>query len=185
MNPPESPAPEAGTRQEATGRGGWWFLGIMIVVYLVLAGLRPELAQRAWQAFLHLGRVIAPVLVLVYALMLLSNLLVRGEWVRRTLGHSSGVRGYLVATVAGVLSTGPIYVWYPFLADLRDKGAKDALLAVFLYNRAIKLPWLPVMVAWFGVRYTVLLTVATVLAGIAEGLAMEGRGRRQRAEPGR
>ena len=169
------PSREPGsTPDRRKGRGGWWFLGIMVLVYLGLFALRPELAVRAWQAFLHLTKVIAPVLILVYALMLLSNRVVREQWIRRYVGHSSGIRGYTVATLTGILSTGPIYVWYPFLADLRHKGMKESLMAVFLYNRAIKLPWLPVMVAYFGLRYTVILTVVMILAGLAEGLIMEG-----------
>lgn len=160
-------------RPASSGRGGWWFLGSMLLIYLGLFWLNPGRAGHAWQAFLHLGAVIAPVLLLVYGLMLLSNLVVREQWIRRFVGRSSGFGGYLVATVTGILSTGPIYVWYPFLADMRDKGMKSSLVAVFLYNRAIKLPWLPVMVAYFGWRYTVVLTAWMIVAGIGEGLAME------------
>lgn len=157
----------------AGGHGGWWFLAAMLAVYLGLFLLRPALASEALGAFVHLTRTIAPVLLLVFALMFLSNLLLRGDWVRHYVGRSSGWRGYGVATIAGILSTGPIYVWYPFLAEMRAKGMKDALMAVFLYNRALKLPWLPVMVAYFGLRYTVVLSGWMIVAGVLEGLLIE------------
>ncbi len=172
MNGQQSKADKTGNKVTG-GRGGWWFLGVMLAVYLGLFLFRPDLADQALGAFAHLTRTIAPVLLLVFALMFLSNLLLRGDWVRRYVGSASGWRGYAVSTLAGILSTGPIYVWYPFLTGMRAKGMKDALLAVFLYNRALKLPWLPVMVAYFGLRYTVVLSGWMIVAGVLEGLLIE------------
>ena len=77
------------------------------------------------------------------------------------------VRQTLVAAVAGILSAGPIYAWYPMLKDLRQKGADYSLIAVFLVNRAVKPFLLPVMASLFGWAYVLMLTILTVAGSFA------------------
>ncbi len=69
-----------------------------------------------------------------------------------------------IATLAGIISVGPIYAWYPMLKDLREKGAGNFPITLFLCNRAVKPFLLPMMVAIFGWEYVVILTVLTVMA---------------------
>ena len=154
-------------------RGGWIFLASVLVIYAALFVLNPALAEKSTQAFLQLTWKILPILSLVFAFMFLGNLLIQESVIRRYVGRSSGWLGYAFATVTGILSTGPIYVWYPLLADLKNKGMREALIAVFLYNRAIKLPWLPVLAGYFGLKYTLVLTLWMITAGLVEGLLME------------
>ena len=47
-------------------------------------------------------------------------------------------------------------MWYPFLADLKDKGIKNPLIVTFLYNRAVKLPLIPVMIYYFGLKFVII-----------------------------
>ena len=53
---------------------------------------------------------------------------------------------------AGVVSLGPMYLWYHMLGELKEKGVRTPLLAAFLYSRAVKIPMLPVMAHYFGLR---------------------------------
>ncbi len=156
-----------------SSRTGWWFLGAVLILHLGLAILAPESATKARLMSWHLIKSITPLLVLVFLLIFLSNLLLQDRWVRRFVGHSSGVRGYAVASVAGMISAGPIYVWYPLLQDMRSKGMKNSLMAVFLYNRAVKPQWLPILIGTFGLKYTIILTFWMLVAGLAEGLIFE------------
>ena len=78
-------------------------------------------------------------------------------------GCSSPTADKYLSALAGIISTGPIYVWYPMLKDLREKGAKHFLIAVFLVNRAVKPFLLPVIISFFGWIYALVLTVLTVL----------------------
>jgi uncharacterized membrane protein YraQ (UPF0718 family) len=55
------------------------------------------------------------------------------------------------------------------LKDLRDKGAGESSIAIFLYNRAVKPFLLPVMISYFGWLYVVILTVLMVLASVVVG----------------
>ena len=79
---------------------------------------------------------------------------------------NKGIREWIIAIVAGILSIGPGYVWYPILKDLRDKGVEDRFLVAFLYNRAIKIPWLPMLIFYFGWTYSVVLLIVMVIASI-------------------
>jgi len=60
----------------------------------------------------------------------------------------------------------------PLLKKLREEGAGNAPIAIFLYNRAVKPFLLPVMIAYFGWAYVVILTALTVLVSMAFGYSM-------------
>lgn len=64
-------------------------------------------------------------LSLVFVLMLLINLFLKPARVAKFLGKGSGVKGITLSAAASIISTGPIYAWYPLLKDLREKGAGD------------------------------------------------------------
>jgi uncharacterized membrane protein YraQ (UPF0718 family) len=72
-----------------------------------------------------------------------------------------------------MLSHGPIYIWYPLLEGLREQGMRSGLVAAFLYNRAIKLPHLPLMVYYFGTMFVVVLLMYMVIASIIMGKLIE------------
>ncbi|MEA3323272.1 MAG: permease, partial [Patescibacteria group bacterium] len=88
------------------------------------------------------------------------------------LGSSKKVRGWIIAIVSGVISSGPIYMWFPLLSDLKEKGVKDTFLTTFLYSRAVKIPLLPVMVYYFGTTFTAVLTGYILLFSIINGLVV-------------
>jgi uncharacterized membrane protein YraQ (UPF0718 family) len=115
---------------------------------------------------------IAVVLALVFVLMLLVDLYLDARRVEAWLGASSGMRGWVVAIGAGILATGPVYAWYAVLGELRHKGMRASLVAAFLYARALKFPLLPLLVHYFGLAYTLVLSVCLVVAAVASGLFM-------------
>ena len=65
------------------------------------------------------------------------------------------------------------YTWYALLAELRAKGMRTALAAVFLYARAIKLPLLPLLAHYFGLRYMIVLSLFIAAFSILNGRIME------------
>jgi hypothetical protein len=162
-------------RKKAKGRGfgGLIFMLAVMALYIIVFLLNEELGLDALD---HAGKLLsrlAPVLVMVFALIFASNLLIRPAWVKTHVGQHSGLRGWAVALAGGMLSVGPIYAWYALLGDLRDKGMRPALIAVFLYSRAIKLPLLPVMIHYFGMAYTLLLIAYLLLFSLLNGMVME------------
>jgi len=85
---------------------------------------------------------------------------------------SSGKKSWLFAVVAGILSMGPVYIWYPFLQDLKEKGFNEGLIAVFLYNRAIKIPLIPLAVFYFGLKFVVILAFVMIVFSVIQGITI-------------
>ncbi len=144
------------------------FLAVMIIVYLILAFLSPSLFLQVVKYLYTLALRLVPVFVLVILLMAVVNYVASPDFIRRHLGK--GLRGWFFAIVGGILSTGPIYMWYPLLADLKRKGMSWGKIATFLYNRAVKIPLIPLMVTYFGWKYTVVLTLVMVGASVVVGV---------------
>ena len=113
-----------------------------------------------------------PVFILVFILTFLSNLFLNQKRIAKHL-KDKGVKRWIFAIVSGILSSGPIYMWYPLLADLRKKGVSYGLVACFLYNRAIKIPLLPVIIYYFGLKYVIILSFVMVIASIIQGIVIE------------
>ena len=107
------------TIQTPTGRH---FLILLTAIYLGLAAVDFDLFLRAISVFAKLLSNVLPVLVLVLVIMSLLNLTIKPGMAKRMLGKGSGLRGWTFAVVGGVLSSGPIYVWYPLVAELREKA---------------------------------------------------------------
>lgn len=110
---------------------------------------------------------------MVIILMGVSNYFLKRKTVIKYLGRKSGIKGWLLAITFGILSHGSIYVWYPFLKDLHKKGMRIGLIAVFLYNRAIKIPLLPMMIFYFGIPFVIVLMIYMILASIIEGKILD------------
>ena len=118
---------------------------------------------------------IIPVLLLVILFMALLDYFLHPKTVSKYVGRGSGIKGWFLAISTGILSHGPIYVWYPLLKDLRDRGMRSGLIAAFLYSRAIniKIPLLPLMVYYFGALFVVVLLPYIVIASLVEGEIIE------------
>jgi len=145
---------------------------VVLVIYGILFAVMPESAFTALKSSGSVFLKIVWPLVLVFVVMLALNLLVTPAQIVRFLGKGAGVKGIMLSVAAGIISAGPIYVWYPLLRELRGKGAGNTLIAVFLYNRSVKPFLLPVMIACFGWVYVVILTVLTVLASVGVGYSV-------------
>lgn len=154
-------------------RGGIRFLLIVLCLYTVAWFVDVEKMLAAAGFSLNLLYQMLPVLLLVFVLMFAANLLVKPAWIKAHLGRDSGLKGWLIAIVGGILSVGSIYPWFALLRDFKAKGMRPALMAVFLYNRAVKLPLLPLLIQYFGLTYTVLLAAYMILFSLLGGVLLE------------
>lgn len=148
------------------------FPAVILAIYGVLFAAMPDRASLALKSSGNIFLNMLIPLCLVLVLMILLNLFLKPVQIARFLGKGAGIKGVLLSAAAGIISTGPIYAWYPLLKDLRRKGAGNSPIAIFLYNRAVKPFLLPVMIGYFGWAYVVVLTVLTVLASVAIGYSM-------------
>ena len=148
------------------------FLATVVTAYGVTALVEADKARAAVAAFLPMLGMVAPVLLLVLALMILSERFFTPRRVGRWLGRDAGPGAWFIAVGAGALATGPIYPWYVLLADLRRKGMPPELIAALLYARAIKLPLLPLMAHYFGAPFTLVLSGWILAFAWLSGLVM-------------
>ena len=108
-------------------------------------------------------------LCVVFILMLLLNLFTKPAHIAEFFDKGSTIRGVILTMMAGTLAMGPIYAWYPLLKELREKGLRNSLIGIFLGNRAVKPVLLPVMISYFGLTYTLILTFLTILGALVIG----------------
>jgi len=151
-------------------RFGWLFCLVMILIFCLVYIFRPELGLASWQYLLNLTKKIAPLLLLVFALMFFSFIVLQPKTIIKYLGQGSGVKGWLIAVVGGIMSTGPIYMWYPLLADLKQAGTRNHLLATFIYSRAIKIPLMPILLFYFSLPFVIILTVYLIIFSFINGI---------------
>ena len=112
------------------GRGGWLFLAIVLLAYGVTAVLNPDVTMQALEAFLHVFKQVVPALGLIFVLLYLADRLLTPTWITQHLGPTAGTRGWLAAVFGGVLSVGPVYVWYTLLRELQHKGMRLSLIHI-------------------------------------------------------
>lgn len=151
----------------------WIFMGSTLILYLLVFLFDKVKAIEAADRFYHLLLEILPFLVVVFVVMVLINLFLKTSTLIKYMGKGSGLKGWIIAIIAGVFSMGAIYMWFPLLRDMMKKEVKPGLIAVFLYNRGIKLHWLPLMALYFGLKYVVILTLVTILVSLLQGAVID------------
>jgi len=116
---------------------------------------------------------ILPVILIIFLLMSLTNYFLQPKILVKYIGKNSGLKGWIISIIAGILSTGPIYMWYPLLNDLQKHGMRSGLISAFLYNRAVKIPLIPLLVVYFGLVYTLILLFTMICISIVQGFLTE------------
>ena len=149
--------------------GGVKFLIVVLAIYLVIALFNFSIIKEAFSGFLQMLIKIVPILIIVFAVMILVNLYFTRERIGKYLGAESGIKGWFYAIISGILVSGPPYVLFPLLGELKKEGMKNSLSAVFLYNRNVKIPFLPVMIYYFGLSFTVVLSIYIIIFSILNG----------------
>ena len=141
----------------------------VFAIYVVVFAIAPDRAFLAVKgSWIILSKVIIP-LGLVFVLMTALNIFLKPSSIAGFLGKGAGVKGVIFSMSAGIISTGPIYAWYPMLKELKEKGAGYSSIAVFINSRAVKPFLLPVMISYFGYLYVTVLTVFTIVGSLAAG----------------
>jgi len=152
---------------------GWYFLLIVVGIYIVTAIFDLTKIISALDQFQIIILKIIPVFLLVFVLMALTNYFITPKMLVKYMGKKSGLKGWIISIIAGIISTGPIYLWYPLLNDLQKQGARNGLIATFLYNRAIKIPLLPILIFYFGLTYSIILMIVMIIISIFQGIIIE------------
>ncbi len=152
---------------------GLGLLFFVAILYLLLFAFFSQKVLLALEKSALVLAKIGPILLLVVFLTALINFFIEPKKIAKHLGKKSGIRGYFIALIAGVISHGPMYAWYPMIEELKRHGLQNALIAVFFYARAVKVPLLPIMVDYFGLSFTIILTLYTLLAALLQGFIIQ------------
>jgi uncharacterized membrane protein YraQ (UPF0718 family) len=120
--------------------------------------------------FINLIFKVIPILFVVFILMIVSNIYLTNEIIKKWFTETKGIKGWILIVIAGFISAGPPYLWYPLLADMKKKGMKEGFIACFIYTRAIKPYFLPVLILYFGIKYTIVLSFIMIISGILLGI---------------
>ncbi len=152
--------------------GGTKFLLAILALYAIAALFNFQFVFESFLGFLRMLVRITPILIVVFFIMAGVNFYFTPPKVKKYLGHGSGFKGWLYAVISGILVSGPPYILFPLLGELKERGMKNSLLAVFLYNRNVKIPFLPVMVFYFGLSFTVAVSVFIIFFSILNGLLL-------------
>ncbi|RLC38116.1 permease [Candidatus Falkowbacteria bacterium] len=148
------------------------FMLSVLGLYAILFVFNKYLIMEAFINTIILFFKLLPILLLVFIISVATNYYLKGDKVKKHLGHESGIKGWVYAMISGILISGPPYILYPLLGDLKKSGMKDSLLAVFLYNRNVKIPFIPVMIYYFGLAFTVIMSIYIVIFSVFNGLVI-------------
>ncbi len=157
-------------KKSEKSRGGWYFLIIVLIGYLILYFIRKDLLIKSLSGFSGIIVKIIPVLFIAFMLMFFINYFVTPKLLIKHLTKRNKIKKWVITIIAGIISTGPIYMWYPMLSDLKDKGVNNGLIATFLYSRAVKPALIPLMIFYFGITYTIVFTLSIVVFSFIQGI---------------
>jgi len=152
---------------------GWYFLFSVALIYVIAGFFGMNIIlnslEFAWKIVVN----IIPVFITVFFVMVLVNYYINPKRISKYLGKSSGWKRWFFAVVGGIISTGPIYMWYPMLKELKEKGVNYGFISTFLYNRAVKPALIPLIIYYFGLKFTIVLTVVMVVMSVIQGFIFE------------
>jgi len=157
-------------KKQTKNKSGYIMFGVVFLLYIVLYFFNADKTLASLFASLKVLKMIIPILLIVFFLTALLNTFINEKKIAKYLGKESGTKGWFIALFGGILSHGSGYIWYPILQELRDKGALDGLVVAFLYARSIKLPWLPLMISYFGTSFTIVLSFYIILGALIQGV---------------
>ncbi len=153
--------------------GAGIFLGLVSILYIILLILDFNKFLLSLKNTFNTFISIIWILVVVFVLMIISDLIFTKKLVLKLFNKNKKILSWLLIIIAGLVSTGPIYLWYPLLKDLKDKGLENKYIVGFLYNRSIKLPLLPIMISYFGLKYVLILMFLIITFSIINGYLVE------------
>ncbi len=149
---------------------GTKFLLFVVLLYLILFFVDKNKTIESLYRLVKNTWSVLPVFLLVIFLTAVINYYFGKEKIARMLQTASSFKMYLISLLAGIISHGPVFVWYPLLKELQSKGLKNKALVTFIYARSIKLTLLPIMIGFFGQLYTVVFVFFIALAAVLQGV---------------
>lgn len=149
-----------------------YFMTMMLALYGVLYFVDQDKVISGIKYVYEIFKDLLPILLLVYVFMVAMSFM-NEKKLRKTIEKSPSIIKYIMMSVLGTLSHGPIYAWYPFLKDLNEKGISKGNVGSFLYARGIKLTLLPMLISFFDLKFAIILSIVTFAFAILQGILID------------
>ena len=149
------------------------FLFFVIIIHIVIFLFDKQNSSLSLSKSYEVLLKLLPIFVMIIVITTLINYFLKPKSVMKHFGKDSGSKAWVYASLGGIVSHGPMYVWYPMLSQLKQNGLKDGLLATFMYTRSIKIPFIPIMIDYFGILFTVILFIYIIIGGVLQGILIE------------
>ena len=147
--------------------GNYLFLYSVLILYLIISIFNYEYIKVCIISFLQLFIFqIIPLLFIVYIFIFIFNLIIKNETLAEKISNTSSVVKYIFVILLWIISTWPVYMWYPILKKLHKHWLKYEHIATFIYSRAIKIPFLTIMFFYFWIKYTLLFNLTILVLAI-------------------
>ena len=155
----------------------WIFPACTAAIYLVLWITIPEKIILALIMIKAITLQMAIPLFISLFMMFLLNMFISTAHITQFMGKKRGVVGMIFSSIAGIISMGPVFAWFPFLKTLKEKGMADIYLANFLSSRAVKPVLFPVLFTYFGWRFSLVFIIMSLAGawGIAFIVSLSGK----------
>jgi len=151
----------------------WFILLLIIITYLILYFIYPTKTIKAIHMFTSIIISLWYIFIIVFVTMVIIDYFLDPEIILKHMNTKYKFKIWLITITAGILSSGPVYVWFPLLKNLKEKGVTDRYLVAFLYNRAIKIPLLPIIIFYFSLKYVIILTTVMIIVSVIQGIIIE------------
>lgn len=149
----------------------WWnylFLSWVLFIYIFIWLSSFHRFKAIWLSFFNIFIYqIIPVLFIIFTFIFIFNILIEKEYIKEKIRNSNSFLKYTYLIIWGILSTGPVYMWYPFLKQLKTHWLNYGHIACFIYARAIKIPFLMVMIIYFWAKYTIIFNLIILFLSIS------------------
>jgi hypothetical protein len=148
----------------------WWnylFLFTVLIIYFITGLFDFSYFLSVWKDVYNIFvKQILIVLFIVFIFMFVLNILLQKEKIKNLIKNSSTTTKYIFSLLGWIFSTGPVYMWYPFLKKLKDHWLHSGHIATFIYARAVKIPFLAAMIFYFGLKYTVIFNLVLIFLAL-------------------
>lgn len=144
----------------------WLFPLGVLCLYGIASFFNPAGIDRALAISGTMFRQLALPMCFAVVMMVVLNQVVSPAAVARYLGKGAGLKGIFFSGLAGIISMGPIYAWYPLFKTMREKGVTAFIIANFIGCRSIKPVLLPVLIGYFGWKYTVVFVIVSLVGAL-------------------
>ncbi len=113
---------------------------------------------------------ILPTLLLSVLLAGLAEVWLTREWVEKRLAFDSSIKGFIVATLAGIATPGTLFQVLPFIAVLWRRGLSASLTVAFMTGQTLMGPMrVPLEIKYMGLPYLLFRFALALLLGVVTG----------------